>query len=372
MTTLPHPLQHLSQEETCVARDLIAASHPGTVIEFREIGLHEPPKAELLLFLGVEHRGVLSETTPRPARQAMVRYDTIGSDRLPRYNEAVVDVRNKEIVQHELMSQDISPGLTTYVIISQAQYTIADETYSGEFAEVVKIIEASSLYKDAIANLHLPDYLEPVIEPWPYGTIEPTDSPTTRYFQGLVYAADKRSGNPDANFYAFPVPIIPVVDFHKREVCRIVELTTGGKGDPLTGKTHAKNPAAHQTTAEYVPELLPGGVRKDLKELSVVQPDGPSFRVSEGSLVEWQKWRFRVSFTPREGAVIHDVHYEGRSLFYRLSISEMVRLILLSFEGQYTNECDYRLCRMRILARHSQGNRRSTSEREEQVAVATI
>jgi primary-amine oxidase len=100
-------------------------------------------------------------------------------------------------------------------------------------------------------------------------------------------------------------------------------LATGGKDDGFTAKTHAEKILEHCTTAEYVPELLPQGVRKDLKTLNVVQPDGPSFKVTDESLVEWQKWRFRVSFTPREGAVIHDVHYDGRSIAYRLSVSEM-------------------------------------------------
>jgi primary-amine oxidase len=178
-----------------------------------------------------------------------------------------------------------------------------------------------------LAKLQLPDHLEPIIEPWPYGTLEPDDEPG-RYFQGLVYAQDKRSGNPDTNFYPFPIPIIPIVDYHKREVVRIQELATGGVGDAFDGKTHSNKPLKHCTPAEYVPELLPGGVRQDLKELNVIQPDGPSFKVSDESLVEWQKWRFRVTFTPREGAVIHDVHYDGRSLFYRLSMSEMVSLFV--------------------------------------------
>ncbi|KAK3068674.1 hypothetical protein LTS18_000567, partial [Coniosporium uncinatum] len=37
----------------------------------------------------------------------------------------------------------------------------------------------------------------------------------------------------------------------------------------------------------------------------------------------WQKWSFRVTFNPREGAVLHDVRYDGRSIMYRLAISEM-------------------------------------------------
>lgn len=113
------------------------------------------------------------------------------------------------------------------------------------------------------------------------------------------------------------------MDAHNREIIRIDRLATGGKGDSLTGKTHNKKILEHCTNADYVPELLPKGTRKDLKTLNVVQPDGPSFKVTDDSLVEWQKWRFRVSFNPREGAVVHDIHYDGRSVMYRLSISEM-------------------------------------------------
>lgn len=113
------------------------------------------------------------------------------------------------------------------------------------------------------------------------------------------------------------------MDAHKQEIVRIDRLATGGKEDGLTDKTHSPHIIDHCKTSEYVPELLPNGTRKDLKPLNVQQPDGPSFKITDESLVEWQKWRFRVGFNPREGAVIHDVHYEGRSVLYRLSISEM-------------------------------------------------
>lgn len=113
------------------------------------------------------------------------------------------------------------------------------------------------------------------------------------------------------------------MDAQTREIIRIDRLPTGGKGDKLSGKTHAKGVLDHCAGAEYVPEMLANGTRKDLKALNVLQPDGPSFSVKDDSLVEWQKWRFRVTFNPREGAVIHDVWYDNRSLFHRLSISEM-------------------------------------------------
>jgi len=181
---------------------------------------------------------------------------------------------------------------------------------------------ASPLFKDAISEFTLPEGFEVIVEPWPYGGPDPDDE-NRRYFQGLCFAQDKRTKNEDSNFYAYPLPLIPVMDAHKKQLIRIDKLATGGIGDELQGTTHSKNVIDHCRSSEYIPELLPGGTRGDLKPLDVIQPEGPSFQVN-GGLVEWQKWRFRVGFNAREGATIHDVHYDGRSVLYRLSISEMV------------------------------------------------
>jgi primary-amine oxidase len=180
----------------------------------------------------------------------------------------------------------------------------------------------SQLYKDALAELVLPEGFEAIVEPWPYGGLDQADE-NKRLFQGLCFGRDTRSGNPDSNFYAYPLPLIPVMDANSKKIIRVDRLATGGKGDSLTGKTNARDILAHCVQAEYVPELLPNGTRLDLKAINVTQPDGPSFAV-DGGLIEWQKWRFRVGFNPREGATIHDVHYDGRSVLYRLSVSEMV------------------------------------------------
>lgn len=47
------------------------------------------------------------------------------------------------------------------------------------------------------------------------------------------------------------------------------------------------------------------GVRP-LLPLQITQPLGPSFKV-EGYHVAWDKWSFRVGFTPKEGLVLHTV-----------------------------------------------------------------
>lgn len=74
---------------------------------------------------------------------------------------------------------------------------------------------------------------------------------------------------------------------------------------------------------EYSEQLLGSqGIRQDLRPLQVVQPHGPSFHI-EGRRVSWQKWSFYLGWTVREGPVLHDVRYDDRSLFYRVSMSEM-------------------------------------------------
>ncbi|KAF4440936.1 Copper amine oxidase 1 [Fusarium austroafricanum] len=300
---LPHPLSALSSRETTLARDIVKEAHPGQLLFFRQIYMLEPPKQEVLRFLELEHSGALTTSSPRPDRCAQAFYDIIGGDQKSVYYESVVDITKQKIVAEEVISEE-----------HQASLTLA------EFDIVVDACARSKLFQDKLKEIKFPEGFEPVIEPWPYGAPDLEDG-NTRFFQALVFARDTRKGQ-DSNFYAYPVPLIPVMDAVTREIVRIETPATGGKGDSLTAKTHAPGLLDHCAPAEYVPELLPGGTRKDLKPLMVVQPQGPSFSI-EGNLIQWQKWRMRVTFNPREGAVVHDVRYDGRPVMYRLSISDM-------------------------------------------------
>ncbi|KKK14408.1 hypothetical protein P175DRAFT_0500460 [Aspergillus ochraceoroseus IBT 24754] len=302
---VPHPLAILSEEEINLARDLVLAEHPKTVVDFREIFLQEPPKAQLLEFLALEHSGCLSPTTPRPPRLALCQYDVIGADRVPSYQESVVDLVAKKRVKHQVIGKEHHAALSL-----------------SEFDTLVERCFASPLFQAALAEFDLPEGFEVVIEPWPYGGLDYSDS-NKRYFQGLCFAQDASKKHPDANFYSYPLPLIPVMDAHTQEIIRVDRPATGGKGDGLREQTFKRDIIGHCKASDYIPELLPAGSRKDLKPLNVVQPEGPSFRITNESLVEWQKWRFRVAFNPREGATIHDVWYDGRSVMHRLGISEM-------------------------------------------------
>ena len=306
----PHPVANLSLTETNKARDIVLKSQDASaVVHFRSIYLQEPRKQELSRFLDLEHAGSSELESARPARLAQCHYDVVGEDKIFKSHEAIVDLGSGKIVHTELIGSG-----------HQAMLTLR------ELELLVSACESSSLFKTAVAEMNLPEGFEVVIEPWPFGGRDDKND-LKRYFQGLIFAQDIRNGNPDSNFYAFPLPIIPVMDACTGEIIRIDRLATGGKEeDPdfrPTSWPKDYQPLAHCRAAEYVPELLPNGTRKDLKPLSVIQPEGTSFSVTDESLVEWQKWSFRVSFNPREGAVIHNVRYDDRSVFYRLSISEM-------------------------------------------------
>ncbi|KAF2854157.1 copper amine oxidase-like protein [Plenodomus tracheiphilus IPT5] len=303
----PHPFKILNVEETRFARDTVLSLHSGKVVDFREIYLQEPEKELMKQYLNLEHAAQpgQSQASKRPPRLAKCQYDVIGSDKIPEYHESVINIETKQRVRHEVVGKEKQASLTLW-----------------EFQYLVEACKKSDMFQKAIAEFKLPDGFELVVEPWPYGGLD-IGAENRRYFQGLCFAQDTRNGNADSNFYAYPLPLIPVMDCQSREIVRIDRLATGGKGDALTGQTHNERVLDHCTSAEYVPELVEGGTRKDVKPINITQPEGPSFKVTDESLVEWQKWSFRVSFNPREGAVLHDIHYDGRSILYRMSISEM-------------------------------------------------
>ena len=300
-----HPFDPLSVDEFSTAREVILKEHPKDVVDFREIYLREPEKALMKQFLELEHTGKLTAETPRPPRLAKVQYDVIRPGKRFEYHEAAVDLQKESITWHEIVDTACHANLTVW-----------------EFRTLVQACERSDMFHEAIGKFELPENFKVIIEPWPYGGPDKEEE-NRRYFQGLCFAQDTSSGNEDSNFYAFPLPLIPIMDARTQEIIRIDILATGGKGDGLQDQTYLKRVIDHCKIAEYDPLLIKDRIRKDLKPLNVVQPEGVSFKITDGHLIEWQKWRFRLGFNPREGATIHDVTYDGRQILYRLAMSEM-------------------------------------------------
>ncbi|KAI8627789.1 copper amine oxidase 1 [Xylariaceae sp. FL1651] len=304
---LPHPLRPLLHEELLRARDLVVANYgsDGIVLSFRSIYVDEPTREDLIQFLVAEHAG--RPPARAPPRQVKVLFDLI-KDGIPQLTEAIVDIDAGQVRSSK-----------TFPAYCQTSYTMP------EFAMFQEACESSDMFKTAMEEFSLPDNFNITIDPWPYGGLDP-DEDIPRYMQGLVYARDASKQNLDSNHYAFPLPIIPVMDVATKKLVRIDRLATGGIGDSLYPSAPAGKPNKlfeHCRSAEYVPELLDRPLRADLKPIDVTQPEGASFKVHSDNLVEWQKWRFRIGFTPREGAVLHDVCYDSRPVLFRLSFSEM-------------------------------------------------
>lgn len=152
-------------------------------------------------------------------------------------------------------------------------------------------------------------------DPWAYGTDDRNER--RRLFQCYMYAA--LSDDPEANHYSIPLPLAPVFDAHTLELVALECLPMGETAD-LDPETQPWEPVK---PVEYSAGILgPDAFRKDVKPLQVSQPQGPSFMITD-HYIEWQKWSFILGWTLREGPVLHDIKYDNRSLFYRVSMSEM-------------------------------------------------
>lgn len=114
--SFPHPLKNISAAEIERARDVILSYHGNDVISFREIFAQEPRKSDLSLYLDAEHRNQHLRDWECPRRRAKCQYDVIGTDKIPYYHEAVVDLKDAQVVEHEVIGKGFQASLTLYVL----------------------------------------------------------------------------------------------------------------------------------------------------------------------------------------------------------------------------------------------------------------
>ncbi|MCJ1398722.1 hypothetical protein MMC11_001923 [Xylographa trunciseda] len=292
-----HPLSPLTSSEISAAAGFIKALYPSkTDLLFKTITLEEPAKAQLAPYLDAEYHG---RSTSRIDRKAFINYYIRNTDK---FHEAVVNLTQRRIETHFRLGPNVHSPADGEEIILVEKVALEDEGVKAE-----------------IAKLKLPKGTVIISDPWIYGSDGMDDH--KRMFQCFLYMRDPmNSSDADSNHYALPLAISPVVDAENFKVIRIDFLPTGN--DHTIKETQ---PYKIQPPNEYTPEHQE--LRTDLKPLNVIQPEGASFSVTKtgetGEIIEWQKWSFRVGFNAREGMVLYDVRYDGRSLFYRLSLSDM-------------------------------------------------
>ena len=127
--------------------------------------------------------------------------------------------------------------------------------------------------------------------------------------------------NPDANYYAYPLDVCAEVS-EKLKVTKVYRLPSAENESIHNEPRKFDRRKMHATAAsEYHPDLRPPP-RKTTKPYHVVQPEGQSFK-AQGNFLSWEKWTMHIGFNYREGLTLHDIRYDGRSVFYRLSLTEM-------------------------------------------------
>ena len=174
---------------------------------------------------------------------------------------------------------------------------------SDEARAAAQACRDSPLFRAALARRGIHDVSLVMIDAESMGGFEPERYRDRRVTWGTVW---HRTTVAD-NGYARPVQgVVPIIDMHTMEVLEVED--------------HGVVPVSAEAGPLATGALGPD--RAGLEPLDVVQPQGPSFTV-DGRRVAWQGWTFRVGFTHREGLVLYDLEFLGRSVLKRAACNEM-------------------------------------------------
>ena len=277
--TVPnHPLEPLTHAEIVQAVDVVRKDRQQR-FRFVTVALNEPSK------------DVVRDYQPGKAvsREAFL---ILLDNATGRGYEAVVDLSAGKIATFTALPEGTQPPIML-----------------DEFLECEEAVKRSPEFRAALKKRGVEDVSLVMVDPWSAGVYgdEGADSPG-RLSRALCWVRSE----PTDNGYARPLEgIVAVVDLNRMEVLRIEDY--GVVPLPAQPGNWAR---------EYLPETRP-----DLLPLQIDQPEGPSFQI-DGHEIRWQKWRFRISFNPREGLALHTLTYRDqgreRPVLYRASVAEMV------------------------------------------------
>ncbi len=284
VTTASHPLEPLTGDEIAAASTLLRKGKDlGTSARFVFVTLKEPTKSELLAWS--------PDSAPLPREAHLVVYER--GERTT--YEAVVSLTDQSVVSWEPIRGVQAPIM------------------AEEFIACEEIVQADPRWQEAMRKRGVTDFSLTMVDPWASSWTGPDDDAANRRIaRPLTFV---RSA-PGENGYARPVEgLICEVDLDAREVLEVID--------------HGVVPLPPAPGNYEEPWLFESGnvpeverFREDLKPIEITQPEGPSFTVDDHA-VSWQKWQVRIGFTPREGLVLHQVSYAGRSIVHRASLVEM-------------------------------------------------
>jgi primary-amine oxidase len=209
--------------------------------------------------------------------------------------------------------KDVTVSVTSGKVLTVAEL---DTSVTGElpvleeeFEVVEAILSTDERWLKAIAERGLE--IEKVrVAPLSAGVFEYPEEKGRRILRGLAFYQNF----PEDSAWAHPIDgLVAYVDIVNKTVDQVLDFGAM----PV--------PAEH---GNYTDPELTGELRTTQKPIEITQPEGPSFTVTGGNHVEWEKWSFDVGFDVREGVVLHNIGFRDgdrtRSIIKRASIAEMV------------------------------------------------
>ncbi len=148
------------------------------------------------------------------------------------------------------------------------------------------------------------------VAPLSAGVFEYPGEKGRRILRGLAFVQNF----PEDSAWAHPVDgLVAYVDVTNKSVDAVLDFGVA----PL--------PAEH---GNYTDPELTGPLRETQRPINITQPEGPSFTLTGGNHVEWEKWSVDIGFDAREGVILHNLAFNDcgrkRPIINRASIAEMV------------------------------------------------
>ncbi|MDE3197194.1 MAG: primary-amine oxidase, partial [Acidobacteriota bacterium] len=274
----------------CLAADAAPAAHPLDPLTRDEI-------ETAVAVLQNTHRFGPTTRLPLLERDEPLKADILAGRTPPRRAFAVVYERETRQTFEALI--DLStPRLVSWTEKKGVQPPLLIE----DFTLAEQIVRADPGWRAAIHKRGITDLSRVQIDAWGAGYEGQAANPHRAIRSVSYYRGDEMSA------YFHPIEgLVAWVDLDRHRVERLVD----------TGVMPLAKPPVLQDP-EY---------KADLRRLDITQPEGVSFRV-DGYEVQWDHWRFRYSFDPREGLVLYSVGYldkgKVRPVIYRASLAEMV------------------------------------------------
>ncbi|NKX54607.1 primary-amine oxidase [Arthrobacter mobilis] len=268
-----------AEEITRVREILAEAGLAGDNIRFAYLGLLDPPR-----------RSAEAEDAPVQRRFRTFLHDITGG-----------------------APKDVTVSVTEGTVESVRELVTGETgelpVLEEEFAVVEEILSQDERWLKALADRNL-ELAKVRVAPLSAGVFEYPEEKGRRILRGLAFYQNFPEDSP----WAHPIDgLVAYVDVVNKTVDQVLDFGPV----PL--------PAEH---GNYTDPELTGPLRETQKPINITQPEGPSFSVSGGNHVEWEKWSFDVGFDVREGVVLHNIAFQDgdrkRPIVKRASIAEMV------------------------------------------------